>query len=74
MSVGMYHEVCKIVLLYCFNLVLHFKFVPHTIINRLLKFHCTHLNVILLLAQIKKITLQFESLAYVVSICIYIAL
>ena len=50
MSVGMYHAVCKIVLLYCFPLVLHFKFVRHTIIHSLLEFYCTHVNVILLLA------------------------
>jgi len=53
----MYHAVCKIVLLYCFTLVLHFKFVPHIIIHSLLIFHCTHVNVILLLAHIKTITL-----------------
>ena len=57
MSVGMYHAVFKIVLLYCFPLVLHFKFVPHIIIHSLLKFYCMHVNVILLLAQIKTITL-----------------
>ena len=47
----------KIVLLYCFTIVLHFKFVQHTIIHSLLKFYCMQVNVILLLAQIKTITL-----------------
>ena len=36
----------KFFLLYCFPLVLHFKFVPHTIIHSLLKFYCMHVNVI----------------------------
>ena len=37
--------------------IFNFKFVPHTIIHSLLKFYCTHVNVILLLARIKTITL-----------------
>jgi cellulose synthase/poly-beta-1,6-N-acetylglucosamine synthase-like glycosyltransferase len=41
-SIIMYYAVCKIVLLYCFTLVLHFKFVPHTIIHSLLQFYCMH--------------------------------
>jgi len=57
MFVSMYYAVCKIVLLYCFTLVLHFKFVPHNIIHSLLKFYCMHVTVILLLAQIEVITL-----------------
>jgi len=57
MSVAMYHAVCKTVLLYSFTFVLHIKFVPHTIIHSVLKFHRTHVNIILLLAQIKTITL-----------------
>jgi len=35
---SMYYAVCKIALSYCFTLVLHFKFVPHTIIHVYLNF------------------------------------